>query len=555
MKLYWFLRDLFHKNDSFVEYVSWEQKISYIEKNDSVKDGQENLKSNIPWDNKTDRFSFKMSPEKKQNIAERIIEESNVDKMYWIQLIISCMLATLWLLSNSIPVIIWSMLVSPILTPIQSFAFAIVCGKKHMYLQSMKVLLLSLLIAVTSSFLICYFVPFASLTEQVLLRGTPTVVDLVVALLSWIIAFLFLSSEKLWESIVWIAIAVSLMPPLAAVWIWLHFMDFSVAQWSFLLFVTNLVWILVMWICVFFLFWFKPTNKTWKKRTEITLVMVVALICLIIIPLWKSMSQIAWDQKITNIINQVSDDYLKTLNDWIVVNSMSFRNLQNNTVRVTVKLDVPSNFKITNSHKEEMTKKLSEYLEKSVELDLEIVEISKVYIDEIDSREKVFIKKATDLLVENWSILIDSKILSEWDVKFFFLDVYTDSNTDKNDIYRLLVDELDSSFWSWAKLVLQWQENTEILRVEKSQAEIDLEKQFIVLLPGAELLSLKLEYSEKMHDETYVEFANLFLEFNSPYSSYKTKAILSEWKPIIQEYLWMDVNINAKFESFSLMEL
>jgi uncharacterized membrane protein len=76
------------------------------------------------------------------------------------------------------------MLVSPILTPIQSFAFAIVCGKKHMYLQSMKVLLLSLLIAVTSSFLICYFVPFASLTEQVLLRGTPTVVDLVVALLS-----------------------------------------------------------------------------------------------------------------------------------------------------------------------------------------------------------------------------------------------------------------------------------------------------------------------------------------------------------------------------------
>jgi hypothetical protein len=92
---------------------------------------------------------------------------------------------------------------------------------------------------------------------------------------------------------------------------------------------------------------------------------------------------------------------------------MAFRNLQNNTVRVTVKLDVPSNFKITNSHKEEMTKKLSEYLEKSVELDLEIVEISKVYIDEIDSREKVFIKKATDLLVENGSILIDSKILSE----------------------------------------------------------------------------------------------------------------------------------------------
>jgi uncharacterized membrane protein len=53
-----------------------------------------------------------------------------------------------------------------------------------MYINSLKVLLLSILIAIPSSFLICYVIPFSGITEQVLLRATPTVVDGIVAILS-----------------------------------------------------------------------------------------------------------------------------------------------------------------------------------------------------------------------------------------------------------------------------------------------------------------------------------------------------------------------------------
>jgi hypothetical protein len=45
------------------------------------------------------------------------------------------------------------------------------------------------------------------------------------------------------------------------------------------------------------------------------------------------------------------------------------------------------------------------------------------------------------------------------------------------------------------------------------------------------------------------------LEFSSPYNAYQTNNILSEWKGVIEEYLWMDVSINTKFSSFSLVEL
>ena len=87
------------------------------------------------------KFSIRLTSERKQKLAESIVENAHVWRLYWIQLVISCMLASLWLLMNSIPVVIWSMLVSPIMTPIQTFAFAIINWKKHMYLNSLMVIL------------------------------------------------------------------------------------------------------------------------------------------------------------------------------------------------------------------------------------------------------------------------------------------------------------------------------------------------------------------------------------------------------------------------------
>lgn len=503
------------------------------------------------------RFSFKLTSERKHEIAERIIQNSNVDKMYWCQLIISCMLATLWLLMNSIPVVIWSMLVSPILTPIQTFAFAIINGKKHMYINSLKVLFLSILIAIPSSFLICYVIPFSGITEQVLLRATPTVVDGIVAILSWIIAFLFLSDDKLWESIVWIAIAVSLMPPLAAVWIGLHFMNWSVAQWSFLLFITNLVWILVVWILVFYLFWYRSTNKAWKKRTGVTIAMLIVFVWMIMVPLWKSMTQIASTQKTQSLITNVSEEYFKILNNWIQINDLSFRDVWNNTLRVVTKLDVPSEFSFTNIHKEELTKRLSESLGKSIELDLDIVEISSVYIDDSDTDEKILLQDIHDYLQMNDVVLVDYKVLKD-DYIFFFFNVYTDSDIDRFDLFDRLEEKVKEYFPDWAKVVLQWQDNLEkqeIELVEKSQAEIDLEKQFYALFPKWELTVLSLNYLEKVQDDSYVDYAELKLEFKTPYSAYKTRETISEWKNVIEMFLWMEVSMKVKFEEISLMEI
>lgn len=541
------LKSRWNDDSMEIEYIAWEQHFLSKHENSEEKSFHENV-------NKI--FSFRLSPEKKQQIANDIIANANVDILYWVQLVISCMLATLWLLSNSIPVIIWSMLVSPILTPIQSFAFAITCGKRHLYMKSLKILFLSIAIAIVSSFLVCYLVPFASITEQVILRWSPTVIDLVIALLSWIIAFIFLWSEKLEESIVWIAIAVSLMPPLASVWIWLHFMNYTIAQWTFLLFITNLVGILVMWILVFFIFWFKPTNKSWKKRTDITLVLVLFFICLIMVPLQKSMSQMTESQKINTLITQVSNSYFDSLNDEIVINELSFRNVSDDTVRIVSKLDVPTEFSFTNVHKEELTKKLSEALWKSVELDLDIVEISSVYIEKWESTEKILLDKVNQYLLSNSIILVDSKNLLS-NSNFLFLNLYTDSIVYKEKVKDEILKIIEPEY-SWAKLVLQWQDNLQKQEeeiVERSQAEIDLEKQFSLLFTWWEISLFDLEYLERVQDEEYEKYGQLTVEFKTPYSSYKTQQLLSWWKEMVKEYLWMDVVLKVKFEEINLLEI
>lgn len=526
-----------------VEKKSWIQN--------TIQDKTSKLKNIVK-----NKFSFRLSDERKQSIAENIINDSHIDKLYWCQLVVACMLATLWLLMNSIPVVIWSMLVSPILTPIKTFAFAIINWKKHVYLNSLKILLLSILIAIPSSFLICYLVPFSSITEQVLLRATPTVVDWIVAILSWIIAFLFLWDEKMEESIVWIAIAVSLMPPLAAVWIWLHFMNWSVAQWSFLLFITNLVWILVVGILIFYLFWFRATNKDWKKRTNVTIIMLIVFVWLITVPLRKSMTQIAESQKMNSLITQVSNNYFSSLNNDIVINELSFRNVSDDTVRIVSKLDVPAEFSFTNSYKEELTKRLSESLWKSVELDLDIVEISSVYIEKWEAPEKILLDKVNKYLSSNHIIMVDSKNLLP-SSNFLFLNLYTDTYLDKEAIKDQILNIIEPEY-SWAKLVLQWQDNLQKQEeeiIERSQAEIDLEKQFSLLFKWWEVSYFDLDYLERVTDEEYEKYAQLTIEFTTPYSAYKTKQILSWWKDLVKEYLWLDVLMKVKFEEINLLEI
>jgi hypothetical protein len=85
-------------------------------------------------------------------------------------------------------------------------------------------------------------------------------------------------------------------------------------------------------------------------------------------------------------------------------------------------------------------------------------------------------------LSEKQIILVDSKNLLSGS-NFLFLNLYTDVDVDKNEVNDHISDMIQVNYPS-GKLVLQWQDDLKKVEdevIEKSQAEIDLEKQFSLL--------------------------------------------------------------------------
>lgn len=529
---------------------------------DEINTNEENELDNevIEKPSKTQDFFDKIAVLKLDNIRKKDIAQQNVgdsypDKLYWIQFTLSCMIATLWLFMNSIPVVIWAMLISPLLNPIKTFAFAITTGNKWMYMRSIKTLLISIIIAIISSLFISFIVPFASLTSEVMARISPTMVDLFVALFSGAVAFVSLWFRRLEENIAGVAMSVALLPPLSVIWIGLFFMDLSVAQGSFLLFLANLVAILVIGIIIFYVFGFFPTNKEWQKRSFVILSMVFLSVLVISIPLQKSMQQIASNINVTNQINITSKSYLQNLSDEIIVDNINFNNIKSDSIFVNLKLNVPNDFVITNQHKLELTKLLSASTQKSVKLNLNIVEVSSVYIDEVKSEDDVFIDNIWKTIYNTFDglFMIDNRILN-WDIKFIYLNLYSENNIDKEDVYFTLMDEVEAVYDSWARLIIQWQDNS-FDKKEQTLQESDLEKQFNILFKWWELLSLSIDSLTKELNDENEDYVYIDIDFMTNYNNLKVKRIMEEWKIMLERYFEQKVIINAKTRYYSNLEI
>ncbi|HRX63700.1 MAG TPA: TIGR00341 family protein [Candidatus Absconditabacterales bacterium] len=499
---------------------------------------------------------LKIDNNRKNEIAGDIVEDSYARKLYWIQFTLSCMIATLGLLMNSIPVIIGAMLISPILNPIKTFAFAITTGNRGMYLRSIKTIFFSILVAIASSVFISFIVPFSNLTTEVTSRISPTMVDLFVALFSGAVAFLSLGFKKLQENVAGVAMSVALLPPLSVIGIGIYFLNFGVAQGSFLLFMANLVAILIIGIVIFYMFGFFPTNKEGKKRSFVILLMVFLSILIISIPLQKSMYKIAENMKITNQINSVTQDYFENLDPNIDVNEISFKNVGEDLLRVNLELNIPDGFLFTDLNRKEFTKILSTQTDSSIELDINIVELSSVYVGEEKDKKDIFIENISNFLNSNYdSVFVVNYKLLEPQRDILYLSLYTEDYVDKDVIYQTILSELQLTYGDESKLIIQWQGNNELPKAEKTKKELELEKQFYSLFPNSTLNSLNFNSSTRELSGQNIDYISFEIDFITSKNSSRVKRILEDWKMVLEQYFDMEVIINSRVEYFSLWEL
>ena len=124
----------------------------------------------------------KIKHEKYKILKRNIIEDSDFTKETMFILICAMIIASIGLNTNSVAVIIGAMLISPLMSPIQSLGLGLSNGNlKRVYASLFRLSIFILISVVSSSF---YFLvsPINVVTPQILARTSPTLWDVLIAI-------------------------------------------------------------------------------------------------------------------------------------------------------------------------------------------------------------------------------------------------------------------------------------------------------------------------------------------------------------------------------------
>lgn len=266
------------------------------------KESKRYLNSHIPF------FSY-ASEERFKALFLSLREDSETNMHYVVLMLLSTLLATIGLFSNSSAVVIGAMLLAPLMAPIVSFAMGMLRADERMIEYSLIKITVGIGLALLASAGVALLLPELALTDEMLARINPNLLDMGVAIFSGVAAAYSKSFKEIIQSLAGVAIAVALVPPLSVAGIGLGQGNLDVFYGAFLLFFTNLVGISIAATLTFQVLGFSSVVKSRKS-----MLIVSALLVATIFPLFYSYDQIVQSYRLEKFIQQsrflVNDKYI-----------------------------------------------------------------------------------------------------------------------------------------------------------------------------------------------------------------------------------------------------
>ena len=198
-----------------------------------------------------ERWAFQLNPSDYADLIQRLRRGSRISIEYFVMVSAAAAIATLGLLQDSPAVVIGAMLVAPLMTPIIGCGLALAHANSTIFRSAGIAIFYGFLNTLAVSMLLAWLVPGKEMTAQVLSRGDPDLLDLLIALSSSIAAAYALARPSLVGAIAGVAIATALVPPLSCIGISLAYRDYTNAHGASLLFITNMVAIVLGAACTF----------------------------------------------------------------------------------------------------------------------------------------------------------------------------------------------------------------------------------------------------------------------------------------------------------------
>ena len=217
---------------------------------------------------------------------------------YWLLLPLAAVIASAGVVSDSTATVIGAMIVAPLMTPILGIVLAVVLADGANLRRCVLLVVVGAAAVVGIGWLLGWFVSYpvvAATNGQVAARVTPRIVDLVAALATGAVGSVALARSDISDTLPGVAIAISLVPPLAVVGLTLESGAPRQSLAAFLLFTTNVAAILASGIVVMA---FHRVHRVFGQggtagfRFGGAVAIIAALLLVVIVPLWINSDRI-----------------------------------------------------------------------------------------------------------------------------------------------------------------------------------------------------------------------------------------------------------------------
>ena len=211
---------------------------------------------------------------------------------FWVLIVLATIIATAGIIADSTATVIGAMIVAPLMTPIMGTALSIVLSERRLIVRNLLMILAGMACVIAIAYvmgLTNHAQLVADTNSQVAGRVSPRLIDLVAALATGVVGAFAMVRTDISDTLPGVAIAISLVPPLAVVGLTLESGAPHQALGALLLFGTNVTAIIATGTIIFLAYGVRGAaieqGFTVGALRRSSLAVVIAAVALVAIPL------------------------------------------------------------------------------------------------------------------------------------------------------------------------------------------------------------------------------------------------------------------------------
>lgn len=239
-----------------------------------------------------------------REFREKLYDDLHVRLRDTLILMCSIFIASIGLNMNSTAVVIGSMLISPLMTPIVGLGFGLAIFDTRLIKQSLKVLFIHVLVSLLVSTLYFWISPISYASSQLIARTSPTIWDVLIAIAGGIAGVIGSRKKEANNIVPGVAIATALMPPICTAGYGLAIGNVRFLFGALYLFSINCVFIMLTNIVGTRIMMKKSALSSFKELNIKMKIGLISLIVLLVLPASYSAVTLTMNEKRKQEIKQ-----------------------------------------------------------------------------------------------------------------------------------------------------------------------------------------------------------------------------------------------------------